>query len=234
MRFARKLFLLTAMAVAALALTAGAASAQTETPKTAFNELSGTPCGTVTLNVHDAVGGCHITFQSHEVGIPLHAYIPAKTTISNCIVNLEGQIGSNGEGWIDSITLTQPVDPVGTCIRTECDEAAPSHADIPWPFHVVEHSSGEEEVEATFCLRAASAAEGSAGNRCEVHLEFTDLGGHNYEIGHLAGASREAFCENNPPNGTTHPTLPFPLSIEGHLTTVGTQEAGKVEIVHDI
>jgi hypothetical protein len=232
MRFARKLFLLTAMAVTAFALTAGSASAQ-ETPKTALTE-AGDPCGTVTLVGHDAQGGCHVTFQSDVTGIPLHAYIPAKTTISNCDVDLEGRIGTNGEGWIDEITLTNTG--IGVpCTRTECDEpAGPNHnQDNPWPFHVVEHSSGEEEVEAVFCLRPANTIEGTAGNRCEVHLEFTDLGGHNYEAGHLAGAGREAFCENNPPNGTTHPTLPFPLSIEGHLTTVGTEEAGTVEIVHD-
>lgn len=236
MRLARKLFLLTAMAVTALALTAVSATAQ-ETEKSAWTEpVPGEPepCGEVTLDGHDAVGGCHITFQSEETGIPLHAYIPAKTTISNCQVNLEGQIDSDAEGWIDSISLTPTIDPTGAaCTRTECDEAAPSHADLPWPFHVVEHSSGEEEVEAVFCLRAANTAEGTAGNRCEIHLEFTDLGNHDYEIGHATGANREAFCENNPPNGTTHPGLPFPLSFEGHLTTVGTEEAGSVEIIHD-
>lgn len=231
MRIARNLLRLMAMAATALALAAASASAQ-ETPKTALTE-AGDPCGTVVLVVHDAQGGCHITFQSDLTGIPLHVYIPAKTTIANCFWQLEGQIDTNGEGWIDDIRLSQATS--GTCTRTECDEAegGPNpHDDIPWPFHVVEHSSGEEELELVLCLRPVSAPEG-VGAQCEIHLEFSGIGGHDYEVGHGAGGSREVFCENNPPNGTTHPTLPFPVSLEGHLTTEGTEESGVIEVIHE-
>jgi hypothetical protein len=95
---------------------------------------------------------------------------------------------------------------------------------IPWPFHIREHGPADEEVEATFCLRDNSTEPGTPGVECEVHLEFTDLGNHQYEIGHAT----ETFCENNPPNPTTHPTLNFPVSVEVHLLS-GTE---RVEVAH--
>jgi hypothetical protein len=234
MRLARKSILLAAVAATALALTAGSTSAQ-ESPKGAYTEEI-SPCGTVTLVGHDAQGGCHVEFRNTGNGIPLHVYIPSKTTISNCTVHLEGQIGTNGEGYFDEITLTPPTGGGFPCTRTECDEAEGGtnpHADIPWPFHFVEHDSGEEEVEATFCLRASNTTEGTAGSKCEIHLKTTDLGDHDYEIGQAdQDNGTEAHCENNPPNITGHPALPFPTSIEAHLTTVGTSESGRFELVH--
>jgi hypothetical protein len=96
---------------------------------------------------------------------------------------------------------------------------------IPWPFHIREHGPGDEEVEMTFCIRDISAEPGTPGAECELHLEFTDLGGHQYEIGHAT----ETFCENNPPdNPTTHPTLSVPVSFEVHMVS-GPE---RVEVVH--
>jgi hypothetical protein len=98
---------------------------------------------------------------------------------------------------------------------------------IPWPFHIEEHGPDNEELEATFCLRDISADEGTPGVECEVHLEFeAEAGEHNYELGHAT--NNEAFCENNPPNTTTHPTLNFPVSVEVHL--ISGDEG--VEVVH--
>jgi hypothetical protein len=223
MRLARKLFLLTAMAVTALAMTASSASAQIEVS----NEITTEHCSAVSLMPNHIVeGGCHIDFVSPEgENIPLHAYIPAKTTISDCEVELEGQVGENGEGYVTEAILHDPhPGALAPCTRTACDEA--DHKMRPWPFHIREHGPGNEEVEATFCLRDndPDLPEGTQGIQCEVHLEFTDLGNHQYEIGHAT----ETFCENNAPNPTTHPTTPVPVSVEVHLIS-GTE---RVEVAH--
>jgi hypothetical protein len=98
---------------------------------------------------------------------------------------------------------------------------------FPWPFHIREVGAADEEIQLAFCLRNIDTEEGATGLICEVHLEFTDLGGHQYEIGHAT----ETFCENNPPtNPTSHPTLPSPSSIEAHLISAPSGET--FEVVH--
>jgi hypothetical protein len=214
------------MAITALAMTATTASAQLEV----HNETGGTDCGEVTIVGHDVTGGCHIDFVSPTgTNIPLHAYTPGKLTISNCEVALEGQVGENGEGYVTEAILTQPHDSPIPCTRTECDEVETPeiHHMIPWPFHIEEHGPGNEEVEATFCLRDITAEEHDLGVECEVHLEFEEEAGeHNYEIGHAT--NNEEFCENNPPNPTTHRTPQAPVSVEAHLISGGEG----VEVIH--
>jgi hypothetical protein len=199
------------MALAALAMTASTASAQIEVS----NEVTAEHCSTVTLEANHVVnGGCHVDFVSPPgTDIPIHAYIPNKTTVFSCEWSIEGQIGENGEGYVTHAILSPPHSGAVPCPRTACDEPGPSHATIPWPFHIREHGPADEEAEMTFCIRDISAPEGTAGVECEVHLEFTDLGDHQYELGHAT----ETFCENNTPNPTTHPTTSVPVSIEPHL-----------------
>jgi hypothetical protein len=217
MRLARKLLLLaatalTALAMTALAMTAGAASAKIEF----LNEATGTHCGTVTVVGHHVEGGCHVGFASPPgTDIPLHAYIPDKLTIGNCEWSIEGQIDTNGVGYVTDAVLSSPHSGSVPCTRAACDEAEPSHEMLPWPVQFHEQGPGDEVLEGTFCLRDSSAAEGTTGAECEVHLELTDFGNHQYELGHAT----EVFCENNLPNRTTHPTLSFPVSIEPHLVS---------------
>ena len=223
MRIARKLFLLAIMALAALAMTASSANAQFEVSE----ETDGVGhCDPIVVESEtDVHGGCHVEFSSEGTGIPLHAYVPAKVTISNCEVNLEAQIDEEGEGYVTAISLTPPHGGAVPCTRAACDTTA-SEQHL-WPFHIREHGPGDEEVEAVFCLRDASTAPGTAGNECEIHLQFSALPGeHQYEI----GDGTETFCENNPPNPTTHDDLPAPTSIEAHL--ISTDDTENVEIVH--
>ena len=237
MRLARKLFLLAAMAIAALAMTASTASAQIEV----LHEDGGDHCDPVTVEAgHNVHGGCHIEFSS-VVDIPLHAYIPAKTTISNCEVYLSGRVDEEGEGYVELIVLEPPHAGGVPCTREACDEmtGTPPHPDLLWPFHIREEGAGHEEVEAEFCLRANTTAEGSAGNWCDVHLPFQDEGAHQYEIGSSDpdGTGTEVFCENNPsppaPPGYdgNHDILPFPISIEAHLRSDPAGEED-VEVIH--
>jgi hypothetical protein len=98
---------------------------------------------------------------------------------------------------------------------------------LPWPFHIREVGAADEEIQLAFCLRNLDAGEGATGLICEVRLEFTDLGDHQYEVGHAT----ETFCENNPPtNPTPYPTLPSPSSTEAHLVPPSGGET--VEVVH--
>jgi hypothetical protein len=222
MSLARKLFLLAAMTLTALAVTASSASAQIEVS----NEATAEHCSAVTLMPnHTVEGGCHVDFVSPPgTDIPLHAYIPAKTTISNCEVELEGRVGENGEGYVTEAHLEPPHGGPVPCTRVACDEAD-DHSMIPWPFYIREHGPAGEEVEMTFCIRDLKAGEGEPGVECELHLEFTGRGAHRYEIGHAT----ETLCENNPPNNpTTHPTVPAPVSFEVHLIS-GLE---RVEVVH--
>jgi hypothetical protein len=216
------------MAVTALAMTASSASAdEHELPVEVSNEATTDHCSAVTIVGHHVEGGCHVDFVSPAgTDIPLHAYIPNRTTISNCEVYLEGQVDENGEGYVTEAILSPPHNPGVPCTRTACDEEEPSHEMLPWPFHIREHGPDNEEVEATFCLRDndPELPEGTQGIECEVHLEFTDLGNHQYEIGHAT----ETFCENNAPNPTTHPTTPVPVSVEVHLIS-GPE---RVEVAH--
>ena len=225
MRIARKLFLLTAMALTALAMTATTASAQIEV----LEEDEGHHCPAVTINVHHVEGGCHIEFFS-VVDIPLHAYIPAKTTISSCEWYLEGRVDENGEGYIDRIILEPPHAGAVPCTRQACDELTGTqpHPDLPWPFHIREEGVGHEELEMEICLRAGD--EGNTGNWCELHLGFQNEGGHQYEI----GGPVESFCENNPNNpgyDGNHAFLPFPISFEAHLRSDPAGEED-VEVIH--
>jgi hypothetical protein len=220
MRLARKLFLLAAMTLTAMAMSVSAASAQIEVQ----NESGTTECGLWLIVINHAVNSrCHVEFVSPPgTDIPLHAYIPAKTTISSCELYLEGQIEEGGEGYATQAQLDAPHGGATPCTRAACDEA--NGTMIPWPFHIGEHGPSAEDLEMTLCLRDSSTAPGTLGIECEVHLAFTDLGDHQYELGHAT----EVFCENNPPNGTLHPTLQFPVSIEPHL--VSGQEG--IEVVH--
>jgi hypothetical protein len=213
MRLARKLFLLGAMAVAALALTAGSASAQFEVLD---EDGGGGHCPAVALiPSHGVTGGCELDVRGK---VPLYAHIPAETPISNCFVDLEARIDENGEGYVESAIFTPGAAPPNVpCTRAPCDEA--NGTQLPWRFHLDEVAPGDERVEATFCLRTVASGPGGTGTNCEVHLELSDLGSHNYEIGHLA---QHQFCEGNP--------IP-PVSIVGHLETYNPLET--IEIIHN-
>lgn len=235
MRLARKLFLLGAMALAALALAASPASAQFEVT----DEVTEEHCGAITVDNHDVTGGCHVEFEG--IDIPLNAYIPAKATISNCEVNLEGQIDENGEGYADEATFDTPDVPTGVpCSRAPCDEDTGAGDEmVPWPFHLVEHGASDEEIQAEFCLRTITSGEGGPRTWCDIELEFTNRGQHRYEIGHLVGPNdgAEVFCSNNPnanpPYTGPHPVLMFPVSIDPHFVTHGEASGTEdVEIIH--
>jgi hypothetical protein len=217
MRIARKLFLLGAMALAAMAMTAGAASAE---GVIVYDEAMN-HCGDVTIDVHQVDGGCHVEVESEE-DIPLYAHLGPplnELEISNCEVFLEAQLGEDGEGYITEADLTPPDEGTVPCTRAPCDEADGTM--LPWAIHFNE-VDGVETVEATFCLRTIQSGPGGAGTPCTVHLPWENNGGHHYEIGD-SGHTAEYACEN--------PAVP--VEIQAHFLSL-EDELGEeeIEIVH--
>jgi hypothetical protein len=191
MRLARKLFILAAMTMAAMALTAGSASAVEVS-----NEANGVHCTAVTIDEHHAVsGGCRVEATS-EVGQPTQVQAfngMTFVTISTCADHFEAAIGEDGTGYLYQAVTSQS----GTapCTRTQCDESHLAehhpHALIPWPLTVESTSS----MEITFCLRDVNAEEGTAGTTCHTNVDITDDGDHQYEF-RATGAPGSGSCEN--------------------------------------
>lgn len=222
MRLARKLFLLAVTAVAALALTASAASAQLTVSEehTAGNQA----CTAVNKVGHVVTGGCHIEVVSTE-HIPLVAFVPQRVVLSNCNVHLEARINATGGGWVTAAVLTDEVPPASPpCTRAPCDEANGTFR--PWPLQIVEHAAGDEEVEATFCLRLGNlfgGAPGDPGSQCEVHLEYTQTASHDIEIGHHPSGAE--LCE-------VSPSPPAMIGIENAHFTYEPVGEDRIEVVH--
>lgn len=229
MLLTRKLLLLVATAIVAMAAFTGSAGAALIAASTGSGD---TPCPAVMISGHTVTGGCHFEFESTGFGIPFHALIgPNKVTISNCEVRFEARLDGGAEGYVTEANLTAPHGGSVGCTQRPCDEdSGATDTFIPWRLHIREHGVGDEQAELALCLRTGGT-EGSAGLRCEVHLEFTPLPNDNYEIGHVSGSAGVAeFCENNPPNPEgLHPTLNTIVSIEPHLVTFGTEQ---LEIIH--
>jgi hypothetical protein len=220
MRLARKLFLLAAMAITALALTATTANAQIE-----VIEEDGGHCPPIVVDVHLVSGGCDIEYRS-EAHIPLVAYIPAPVVVSNCRVHLSALIGENGAGYVTAASFSDEVPPANPpCTRAPCDEDGRTGASemVPWPLHIEETVANVETIEAEFCLRTIASGEGGAQTRCQVHLPLTqNLATHDHEIGAVGS---EYFCE----------AAPFPTSVRNvHLINEvpAAQSTEDIEVIH--
>jgi hypothetical protein len=196
MRLARKLFLLATMAIAALALSAGAASA--EVPVEVSDEITGEHCPAVSPTSgpppgHVVTGGCVVEFQSTE-HIPLVVYTPSPIVLFACNWHFTARVGETGEGFVTAMTFTDEVPPTNPpCTRRPCDEA--NGTQLPWPLHIIEHAPGDEEAETELCFRTLSSGPGGPQSRCELHFEFNEIADHQHEIGHDPS---EEFCEVSP------------------------------------
>jgi hypothetical protein len=214
MRLARKLFLLATMAVAALALSASAATAQVHIEQE-HGVSDNEPCPALT-GPPNVTGGCHLEIRS-ERHLPLVLQTAGgPVTLSNCRVHLEGRVGEDGVGWVTRMTFTPEIPPTNpSCTRAPCDSAA--GVVTPWPVAITE-AAGVGTVETTFCLRTIASGPGGAGTSCEVHLPWNDNGSHQYEY----GVSATYSCENLPP-----------VSIQNvHFINEGGTPKEDIEIVH--
>lgn len=187
MRIARKFVLFTAMALAALAMSAGTASAEVEV----FQE-DGDVCSQVVLSGgHTVSGGCLAQAET-ENHIPLVVQTAGgPVTLTNCNVHFDGRISGTGSGYATVIAFTNENPPTTPgCTRKACDEGD-NGADIPWPFQVTEPSAGTEMLEVTLCLEPSP--DGSHTS-CELHVPMTTPVSHEDE----AGDNATYTCENLP------------------------------------
>jgi hypothetical protein len=182
MRPARRLVLV-ATALATTALTAPTAIAQNDVEVLGEEHTIGQEevhhCPPVALSNHVVTGGC-VLHASGGSGMILVQHNPdTETVITSCDSEFTVRIGEDGLGYITNAIFS------GTsCLWTQCDEAAPSHASIPWPAGLFETGAAGDEQEvlvSTLCLRAPLAQEGAVGSPCTLIFEVSSSG-HQSEL----------------------------------------------------
>jgi hypothetical protein len=208
------------MALTALALGVGTASAQVE-----VMEEDGGHCSPVSIVGHTVSGGCHVEYRS-EGHIPIVAYTPSPVVVASCRWHISARIGEGGAGYLTAASFTDEVPPTSPpCGRAPCDEsgAIGGSAMIPGPLRIEENAPGQESIEMEFCMRMVAAGEGGTPTRCQVHLPFNQqFGTHDHEIG---AVDSEYFCE----------VAPFPISIRNvHLINEvpAAQSTEDIELIH--
>jgi hypothetical protein len=176
MRHVRKLFLLVAAAIAAMAFAASAASAQT----VEVNQEDGGHCGPVTVSEHIPTGGCSVRAVSTQPSVLVrHISGVGEVEFSLCDNVFEARVNENGHGYI----YNQVLSPEGApCGREPCDEAETGnhpHRNLPWEVQLREPVGGvnEEILRVTFCLAALDTGpvEGQAGTPCTVDITVTHV-----------------------------------------------------------
>jgi hypothetical protein len=197
MRTARKLTLLAMLAIAATALAAPSAFAQTEpelhnqAPRIIAQQelhnandvncpvVSNTPPPAVSPN--PVSGGCRLHFNSIGT-VPLSAHLSAggpEVAISDCTVEFDIRIDAAGEGWISHQEFTGPNPP---CTRQACGQANPPTGEgRAYSFHMneVEPPARTEFAEVLFCVEPIGQ---TAPSHCEVRVPMTQPTSHRYHF----------------------------------------------------
>jgi hypothetical protein len=186
MRATRKLFLVGALALAALAMMASSASAVT-----ILQEPGNTPCeaGPV-LDTHVVDGGCHADFGDAD-GIPLYVHTgAAEVVLQVCTWSFEARLDRAGNGYVTNQVFSNPPPPAppDSCTRTPCDEA--NMAKLAWPLNITATNS----LETVFCMRTIPAGEGQGRTLCHIVLPISGSA-HTYTVG---GSLAEYQCEGLP------------------------------------
>ena len=193
MRISRKLMLLALTALAALAF-ASSANAQSVT---VTDEASTVPCSDVALDAdHNVTGGCAVNVVSEQETQIVAGTAGGPVVISTCEDQFEAHIDGGGEGYIDVVTTTGHA--AAPCTREACDEAAPSHATIPWRIHLREPEGAPLSANVAFCLYNQVSAEGTIGTPCVVNIPVTQTV-HSQSFNAEGGQS----CANLPPGAVT-------------------------------
>lgn len=186
MRIARKLLVVGVLTAATMAFGASSASAV---------EISsgGNHCTPVAVGAgHVVTGGCKINATS-ERETEVQAFVSGVgfVTISTCEDVFEARIAEDGTGYLYLATTTGHGDP--PCTRTACDEAAPSHRQLPWALNL----TATNNMEIDFCLRTIQNpdVEGAAGTTCHTNIAITPnngTGAHEFS----ANGTTSGSCEN--------------------------------------
>jgi hypothetical protein len=179
MRVLRMLCVSGAAAVAALALSAAGASAQSvevygEEPTENHH------CGTVSIVGHAPSGGCAVTAHTTTNAVLIAHGAMWEMVASSCSNEFDVSIGESGSGYMFNQVLT----PTGApCSIRPCDEASGERS--AWPLVAFEPGASSDEYEVfnvTFCVLPLSAAPGSPGIVCNANLELEESDDHAYEL----------------------------------------------------
>lgn len=189
MRNLRKLLLVMASVVAALAFSASAVSAQE--PVEVSNETTEEHCSDVTMEHHEPDDAtCTVRAVSERPSILWLHNGTIEFPFSACDNVFEAAINEDGEGFIYNQELTPEG---GICGREPCDEAESgeaAHKNLAWPAEITEVAEDELNLHVVFCLYPHSDDPGDEGNtalftNCEVNLSLEDEHppNHEWEVG---------------------------------------------------
>jgi hypothetical protein len=186
MRSFRILALLVTAALAAMALTASAVSAQVGPDlEITDEENNNVPCPPVTIVGTDVEDGCLIHANSESgnlVELRKHVF-GIESHITKCNNEFFGRVDSHAEGYIYEPVLSGP-----DCTREPCKvNGSETGESIPWQAHGKEGGGSEtrEILTVNFCLEGIM--QGGAEEHCEIEIPFEQEAGsglHDYEFGH--------------------------------------------------
>jgi len=155
MRIARKIMLLAAMAIAAMAFAAGSASAANPIE---IEDLASNPCNPACV--------VHIDGESHL------ARLDTGAIITTCADEFSAELNHNGTG---PITWTGSAHGAPGCNTTNCVIMSPR-----WNIASTEEvAAGQVEFLVPICLRSIVTG---AESECSVDVIATDLGGGSYHF----------------------------------------------------
>lgn len=244
MRLARKLMLLAAIAIPALALMAPSVLGYNseglphdQAPRLIVQQevhaATDVACPAVTPSPAPVPsplvtsGGCRLHLLGQ--GIDFHAHVTAgvESIISRCDVEADVRIDSTGEGYFTHQELTPT--PIGFCSRTACQQATPPTGEgRAWDFYLRETAPQagrrSEHAVIVFCLETQSTP--STLLHCEYTIDVAEYSTHRPEI-----AQNDVEGHNSPAvprcefNGT--------LKIEQPLGLTGEDQTEQnIEIRH--
>ncbi len=191
----RKLIIMTALAVSALAALAPAGFAETEAPATqepvtVRSEPGNVLCGNVTVANDVASGGCVIhavstnaAGASSTVDAVAHT-IFGESVVARCLNEFTGSANGAGEGWIgqSQVVFTNPasggIDCTGdtrvrACTEAEANALGSGH-NGNWHLRVVEdHTNGSLWMQASICLAQLNPFNTALGGDVWVSLNGT-------------------------------------------------------------
>jgi hypothetical protein len=245
MRIARKLTLLAMLAIAATALAAPSAFAQTE--PLAHNQ---TPLLIVQQEVHGAAdaacplvtpspppnpgplvtaGGCrsHISAPNVE----LFAHLSAGGTevlLNTCNIEMDVRIDAAGEGYLSHQEFTQGT--AGTCTRRACGQTAPPTSEgRAYSFFMREtEPAPTERVTVLLCFENL---DGTNPSHCEVTLPVTEPTPHAYTFTMADTSGHGAVFPHCEFGSVASPDV---FQTEGALGTTGEGQAEQeLEIRHN-
>jgi hypothetical protein len=199
MRIARKWMLLAVLAIAATALAAPSAFAQTEPELhnqgariAASQEIHGAAdaaCPAVTPNPPVAVsptstaGGCRIHASGPNVALVAHLTAGGtEVTVGSCNVEFNLRVDPDGEGWISHQEFTPGT--VGTCSRRSCGQLTPPTSEgRAYTAYMQEREiAGQGPREEAVVLFCTENLDGTSPGHCEITVPMSSPALHRYRF----------------------------------------------------